>query len=48
VAHEVGKMAKKFKQNAGKSDHPFTALKAHFEDFLINPAVSKSYKNKTH
>jgi ubiquinone biosynthesis protein UbiJ len=48
VAHEVGKMAKKFKQNAGESDHPFTALKAHFEDFLINPAVSKSYKNKTH
>ncbi len=48
VAHEVGKIAKKIKQTAQKSNNIFDTLKDSLGDLIINPSMSKLHKNKHH
>lgn len=48
IANEVGKIAKNFKNIAKESANPIDAIKAGLGELLINPTVSKLYKNKQH
>ncbi len=45
VAHEVGKITGKLKKITQESSNPLEALKDSVSKFLINPTVSKTYKN---